>query len=114
MELWEAISADLKSLSDEVAAMRRAGEAYADADASYRKVKALAILAERRKGTPATIAKDVIYAEQEVFDALLARDCAQSVYEASRERINALKLQVKVNESQLQREWTQSGQRGAY
>ena len=112
--IWDGIQADLKSLSEEVSEMRRLGNEYAGADAAYRRAKALAILDERRRGTPATIARDVIYARQDVFDALVARDCADSLYEASRESINALKLRVRVNEAQLQREWSQSGQRGAY
>ena len=112
MELWNDIQLDMRQLSREVADMRECGQRYAEADVAYRKAKAVAILRERTGGTPATIAKDVIYADDEVCRALMERDCAESLYASSKEAINALKIQIKVNEAQLQREWSESGQRG--
>ena len=114
MELWDDIQLDLRQLSREVADMRACGKRHAEADVAYRKAKAKAILAERAKGTPATIAREVIYADEGVCRALMERDCAESLYETARESINALKLGIRVSEAQLQREWTQSGQRGSY
>lgn len=109
--MWELIQDDLKQLSAMVAEMRQMAKSYAAADATYRRVKALAILDERNRGTAATIARDVIYSRQDVFDALMERDSAEVVYEAQKEGINALKLEIRVMEAQMQREWSQSGQR---
>lgn len=109
--MWAAIQADLKALEESVDELGELGRKYADADAGYRMEKAKAILRERSKGTPATIARDVIYAEQKVFDALIARDCAEAEYDAGKEAINSLKLRIRVTEAQMQREWTQSGNR---
>lgn len=109
--MWELIQDDLKQLSAMVAEMREMAKSYAIADATYRRVKALAILDERNRGTAATIARDVIYSRQDVFDALMERDSAEVVYEAQKEGINALKLEIRVMEAQMQREWSQSGQR---
>lgn len=109
--MWELIQSDLRQLSAMVAEMREMAKSYASADATYRRVKALAILDERNRGTAATIARDVIYSRQDVFDALVERDSAEVVYEAQKEGINALKLEIRVMEAQMQREWSQSGQR---
>lgn len=106
-DLWSDIQADLTLLSRSVSELKARGEARARADASYRCLKAKAILEARAEGIPATLAKDVIYAREDVQKALLERDCTEALYDSCIEGINATKLQVRVNEAQLEREWNQ-------
>lgn len=107
-DLWGDIQADLRLLSRSVVELRQRGEARAKADAAYRSLKAKAILEARAEGIPATLAKDVIYAREDVQMALLERDCTEALYDSCIEGINATKLQVRVNEAQLEREWNQA------
>lgn len=108
MNLIAGIQEDLATLRKATAEMRERGIAYAQADAAYRAAKAKAILEEKAAGTPATIARDVIYAREDVINALLERDCAEALLDSVREGIQATKLQIRIQESQLEREWEQA------
>lgn len=107
-DLWQDIQADERLLARSVADLRARGEAKAKADVAYRALKAKAILEARADGIQATLAKDVIYAREDVQMALLERDCTEALYDSCIEGINATKLQIRVNEAQLEREWGQS------
>lgn len=107
-DLWNDIQADLTLLSRSVAELRIRGEAKAKADAAYRALKAKAILEARADGVPATLAKEVIYAREDLQQALLERDCTEVLWDTCIEGINATKLQIRVNESQLERDWGQA------
>ena len=112
MTNWQDIENGIAVLEQRTEEMREHGEEYALADADYRKKKALAILDERQKGTPATICKDVIFARPDVQDALTRRNCSRAVYEADREAINTTKLRLKVLDAQEARDFQAAGQRG--
>lgn len=107
-DLWSNIQADLTLLSRSVIELKARGEAKAKADAAYRSLKAKAILEARAEGIPATLAKEVIYAREDVQLALLERDCTEALYDSCIEGINATKLQIRVNENQLERDWGQA------
>lgn len=107
-DLWLDICDDKRLLSRQVKEMRESGRAWAKADAEYRALKAKAILEARDKGVSWTAATEVIYAREDVAKALMQRDIAEVLYENDREAINATKLQIRVNESQLEREWNQT------
>ena len=47
-------------------------------------------------------------AREDVQKALLERDCTEVLYDTCLEGINATKLQIRVNEAQLEREWNQA------
>lgn len=108
MDLWNDVQADLTLLMRSVAELRQRGEERAKADADYRALKAVAILEEKAKGTPSTICRDTIYRREDVQTALMRRDCADALYESCGEGINALKLRIRVNEAQIEREWEQA------
>ena len=107
-DLWQDIQADQRLLSRSVSELKERGIAKAKADAAYRALKAKAILEARANGTPVSIAKEVIYAREDVQKALLDRDCTEVLYDTCIEGINATKLQIRVNEAQLEREWNQA------
>lgn len=109
---WRELTDGVAALSRRTEDMRNSGMRAAEADAAYRAKKAVAILEEKAKGTPATLCRDVIYARKDVQDALMERNCTQAVYEADREAINAEKLRLRIYDAQLARDWQASGQRG--
>ena len=108
MDLWTQIEADMATLQERVGELRTRGYEKAVADAEYRKAKALAILEARADGQPAAIAKDVVYERPDMYRALLKRDSAETMYASCFEEINALKLQIRICEAQLEREWGQA------
>lgn len=81
------------------------GKAYAQAEHDYRVAMRKKILDERAKGTPVTIISDVCRGDPEVAKLRLERDIALTVYESAQEAINGFKLQIRILDSQIEREW---------
>ena len=81
------------------------GRERAKAEMEYRIALRQEILREREKGTPVTIISDVCRGEPGIADLKFKRDVAESVHQANLEAINVWKLEIRVLESQLAREW---------
>jgi hypothetical protein len=81
------------------------GRLYADAEQKYRVALAQKILIERDKGTPVTIISDVCRGDREIARLKFDRDCAEITYKAAMEACNVYKLQIKILENQIEREW---------
>ena len=97
------------ALMEELEALRRTGQQYAENEADYRKALRIAILEERTKGTPVTIVSDLCRGREDIADKKQLRDCAEALYKASSEAIMALKLRIKTIDADIQRTWTSGG-----
>ena len=56
-----------------------------------------------------TLINQIIYGIPEVANKRFKRDVAEAMYNTAQESINVLKLQIRVLEGQLSREWGQAG-----
>lgn len=110
-DLWASIVADKKVLRSMVDELSQAWTDQAETEDAYRRIKAIAKTEERAKGMPVSMLDDAIFLREEVREAKKARDIALGVVDACHEGINSLKLQIRVTDDQLQREWNQSGTR---
>ncbi len=81
------------------------GRTYAECEKDYRIALNKKILEERAKGTPVTIISDICRGDVAVADLKFKRDCAEVMYKSCMEGINILKLELKMLESQIDREW---------
>ena len=81
------------------------GKAYAQAEHDYRVAMRKKILDERAKGTPVTIISDLCRGDPEVAKLRLERDIALTVYESAQEAIQSIKLQIRILDNQVSREW---------
>jgi hypothetical protein len=54
---------------------------------------------------PVTLISQVIYGYEDIAQLRFLRDSAEVVYRANQEAINTLKLQIRIIESQIQREY---------
>ena len=79
------------------------GRAAAEAERNYRILFAKEILKLKSEGLPATLIPDI--AKGNAADAKFERDAADVTYQSAKEAINALKIQIKVLDEQLSREW---------
>ena len=57
---------------------------------------------------PVTLINQVIYGYDDIADLRFQRDVAQATYNANQEYINSIKLQLRLLESQINREWGNS------
>lgn len=108
MDLYNELNYKTKMLDTAVRELKSRGQAYAQAERDYRVKKAEAILEERAKGTPATITLDIVKGRKDVSMLCFKRDCAEVLYRSALEAIQAIKLNIRVLENQISREWSQS------
>lgn len=109
MDAITELMAKLSELSPAVAGMRDAGRELAQAEHDYRVLKAAKVYALREARWPVTIIPDLAKGDGRVAELMLARDLAQTMYDASREHVNVLKLETRVLEAQAEREWSDAG-----
>ena len=81
------------------------GRAYAQAERDYKVALAEKIIREREKGTPVTIISDICKGDAEIARLRFERDCAEVVYKSAMEAIQSIKLQIRIIDSQIEREW---------
>ena len=105
VELMQELSAKVSLLDSAVQQLGNRGRAYAKAEQDYRVSIAKKILEERDKGTPVTIISDICRGNAEIAGLKFNRDVAETSYKAALEACNVYKLQIKVLENQIDREY---------
>ena len=108
METYDEIDLRQRELDIAVRSLRKTGTAYANAERSYKKALRQKALELRDGGMPVTLIDKVIYGEEDVANLRFERDVAEAVYKANQESINVLKLNLRILEGTLQREWGQA------
>ena len=104
-DLIQEISAKSALLDTAIKQLGIRGKAYAQAEHDYRVCMRKKMLDERAKGTPVTIISDLCRGDPEVAKLRLERDIAKTVYESAQEAINGYKLQIRILDAQVEREW---------
>ena len=61
------------------------------------------------KGMPVTLINQIVYGIPEVAEKRFQRDIAETMYNTCQEKINTIKLQIRILDAQLQREWGNTG-----
>ena len=108
METYDEIDLRQKELDVSVRSLRKTATAYANAERNYKKALRQKALELRDGGMPVTLIDKVIYGEEEVANLRFERDVAEAVYKANQESINVLKLNLRILEGTLNREWGQA------
>lgn len=108
MDLVQEIMMLQGKLTTSIRALANNGKALAQAEMEYKICLRQHALKLRDDGTPVTLINQVIYGEQEVAEKRFKRDIAETMRDVAQENINILKLQIRVLEEQIQREWHNS------
>lgn len=106
IDLYNELQTKIKELNISIKKLRETGTEYAEAEKDYKitlRQEALKLRAE--KGMPVTLIQQVVYGIPEVAAKRFQRDVKEAIYQANQEAINSTKLQIRVIESQLNREW---------
>lgn len=109
MDLVNELLSKTEKLDVSLKKLRETGTALAQAEREYKIVlrqEALKLRAEESMAV--TLISKIIYGVPEVADLRFKRDIAETVYKANLEAINTLKLQLRIMEAQIQREWGHS------
>lgn len=109
MDLFNELQRLTNDLNVSIKKLRETGTNFAQAERDYKvllRQEALKLRAE--KGMPVTLIQQVVYGVPEVAEARFKRDVKEAIYNANQEAINSIKLQMRIIEGQLNREWSSS------
>jgi len=93
-------------LSQSIKALKRTSEAYAKAEKEYKILLRQECLKLRDEGMAIGMISITCYGIPEVAEARFKRDIAEANYKANQEAIQAYKLQLRLMDNQVQREWS--------
>lgn len=105
MNLLDELQAKIKQLELSVKELRTSGTNYAKAERDYKILLRTECLKLRDEGMAIGMIDKTCYGLPSVAEARYMRDVAKTVYEANQDAINSLKLQIRVIEAQINREW---------
>lgn len=104
-DLYNELQHKIKQLETSVKMLRQNGTDLSQKEHDY-KIKVFEkVFQMKEEGTPATLINLVIYGDKEVAKLRLDRDIAEVLYNANQESINSIKLQLRLIEAQLSREY---------
>lgn len=103
--MWDEIEKKSKHLDDAIQQLATNGIDLANKEKEYKIALNKKALELRAEDMPVTLINQVIYGYDDIALLRLARDTAQVKYNANLEYINTIKLQIRILENQMQREW---------
>lgn len=106
MDLYNDLQAKLEQLSASLKKLRQTGSEYAKTERDYKILLRQEVLKLRNEGEAIGVIQLTCYGIPSVAEARFKRDVAEAIYKANQEAINTLKLEIRLIESQIQREYT--------
>ena len=103
--MWEEIEKKSKHLDDAIQQLATNGIDLANKEKEYKIALNQKALQLRAEDMPVTLINQVIYGYEDIALLRLARDTAQVKYNANQEYLNVLKLEIRVLENQIAREY---------
>lgn len=94
-----------KRLNTSVVKLRDYGRELAEAEKDYKITLRQEALKLRSDGMAVTLINQIVYGIPEVAQKRFNRDIAETMHQTAIENIQSIKLQIRILESQLQREW---------
>ena len=105
MELIEELQIKSQQLDVAIKQLRRNGTAYAEAEKDYKIALRQEALKLKSEGKAITLIPLIVYGQENVALLRMKRDIAEATYKANQEAINSVKLQIRILDSQITREW---------
>lgn len=105
MDLVNELQTKINQLEVSIKQLRVNGTNYAQAEKDYKILLRQECLKLRDEGMAIGMIDKTCYGIPSVAEARFKRDVAEAVYKANQEAINSIKLQMRLLESQIQREY---------
>ena len=105
MDLYNELESKIQELEVSIRSLRKTGQKYAEAERDYRILLRQEVLKLRDEGQAIGVITLTCYGIPSVAEARFKRDIAESIYKANQEAINSIKLQLRLLENQIQREY---------
>lgn len=105
MDLYTELQQKTKHLDLCIKELRHSGTAFAEAEREYKVLLRTECLKLRDGGMAIGMIDKTCYGIPSVAEARFKRDVAETTYKANLEAINSIKLQMRLIEAQIEREW---------
>lgn len=105
MDIYNELQQKIRELEISIRSLRKTGQKYAEAERDYKILLRQEVLKMRDEGQAIGVITLTCYGIPSVAEARFKRDTAEAIYKANQEAINSIKLQLRLLESQIQREY---------
>ena len=105
MDLTIELNEKVRQLEISIKELRNSGTSYATAERDYKILLRQECLKLRDEGMAIGMIDKTCYGIPSVAEARFKRDVAEAVYKANLEAINSIKLQLRLIENQISREY---------
>ena len=105
MDLFNELQVKTRDLEISIKTLRQSGTNYAQAEKEYKILLRQECLRLRDEGMAIGMIDKTCYGIPSVAEARFKRDVAKTIYTANLEAINSLKLQIRLLENQISREY---------
>lgn len=105
MNIYNELQEKSRLLDNSIRMLRKTGSNYAKAYTDYRIALAKELLILKDEGYAITLAGDIARGKPEIAHLKFEEISKEAIYKANQESINVLKLQIKILENQIEREF---------
>lgn len=109
MDLFNEIEQKIRELNIAIRSLRKTGSEYAEAYTQYRIKLSQKLVELKNNGMPVTIAYDVARGDKEIAKAKYDEIVKEAIYKANLESIASTKLQIRIIENQINRDFGVEG-----
>lgn len=106
MDLYNELNDLISKLDVSVKSLRKTGSEYAKAYTDYRVALAKELMILKEEGYAITLAGDIARGKPEIAKLKFKEISTEAIYKANQESINALKLQIKIIQEQINKEYS--------
>ena len=109
MDLENQVNDLCNKLTQSIKILAKYGKELAEAERDYKiTLRQEALKLRTEKDMPVTLIQQVVYGIPEVAEKRFKRDVAEAMRNTAQENINVQKLQIRILEEQIKREWGNS------
>ena len=105
-DLYDELMKKSNELDISVKSLRKTGSDYAEAYTNYRVELAKELMKLKAEGYAITLAGDIARGKPEIAKLKFKEISTEAIYKANLESINALKLQIKLIQNQIDKEYS--------
>lgn len=106
MDLFSELMEKSRLLDNSIKMLRKTGSDYAKAYTDYRIALAKELIILKDEGYAITLAGDIARGKPEIAHLKFEEIAKEAIYKANLESINALKLEIKIIQNQIEKEWS--------
>ena len=105
MDIYNEIMQSLKELDATISTLARAGQEYGRAFATYRVELSKELVKLKSEGYAITLAENIARGKTGIAKLKYEEISKEAIYKANLEKVNAIKLRIKVLTNQYDKEW---------